>query len=232
MNTTSPQLPSGQAKQEALAVKVITPINSVLELAAIEAAMQGLPLDERHPVSLELAGTAAEQMWIVRGTKTATIDHAERQLRARYPQVAFVAFDEQKDPFRLEAGETVSVIELVPGAPSYVPMNPWDPKMLAKEGTDPLLGVFAAIEHLPEDLRAVAQVAIVPAPVDWAGAIGSRKAVEHPLEQEREEKRASMYAERGGHFSWTTILGLASILFGLYLFRLLHITLPPGRSRR
>ncbi|HVA89917.1 MAG TPA: hypothetical protein VNL71_08730, partial [Chloroflexota bacterium] len=188
--------------------------------------MQGLPLDERHPVALELAGTPREQMWIVRATTPDALDHARRQIRARYPQVAFLPLSKDEDPLQLKQGEEVSVIELTPGAASYVPMNLWDEKSLSKEGTDPLLGVLAAIEHLPEDQRAIAQIAIVPAPTNWAGAIGSRKAVEHPLEQEREQRRAEMNAH-GGSFKWSTIIGLASILFGLYLFRLFHVTLPP-----
>lgn len=221
-------LPAGPHTQEPeLSFKVITPTSAVREMAALEAAMQGLPLDERHPVALELAGTPGEQMWIVRATTPEALEHARRQIRARYPQVAFLPLKKGEDPLQLKKGETVTVIELTPGAASYVPMNPWKEESLSKEGTDPLLGVLAAIEHLPQDLRAIAQIAIVPAPTDWAGAIGRRKAVEHPLEQEREQRRAELYADRGGSFKWSTIIGLASILFGLYLFRLFHVTVPP-----
>jgi hypothetical protein len=228
MSTTQMLPPGRKSTQEPeLAFKVITPTSAVREMAALEAAMQGLPLDERHPVALELAGTPGEQMWIVRATTEGALDHARRQIRARYPQVAFLPLTKDEDPLQLKEGEQVSVIELNPGAASYVPMNFWDEKSLSKEGTDPLLGVLAAIEHLPDNQRAIAQIAIVPAPTNWAGATGLRKAVEHPLEQEREQRRAEMYADRGGSFKWSTIIGLASILFGLYLFRLFHVTLPP-----
>nr|MBF6592391.1 hypothetical protein [Ktedonobacterales bacterium] len=226
-STTLPMLVGQPSPQEALAYKVITSRNSMREMVALETAMQGLALSEDHPVALEIAGTAAEQMWIIRGTTPDSIDHVQRQIRARYPQAEFVALQGDEDPFRIAPGETVSVDELVAGAESYLPTRSWDEKALQKEGTDPLLGVLAAIEHLPPDLRAVAQVAIVPAPASWAGPVGSRKAVEHPLEQEREQHRAEMYVGREKGFSWTTILGLASILFGLYLWRLFHITLPP-----
>jgi hypothetical protein len=226
-STTLPMLAGPTSQAEALAYKVITPRNSLREMVALETAMQGLGLSKDHPVALEIAGTAAEQMWIIRATTPDALDHAQRQIRARYPQAEFLALTDDEDPFRLGPGETVSVIELVAGAESVLPTRSWDEKALAKEGTDPLLGVLAAIEHLPEDLRAVAQIAMVPAPASWAGTAGSRKAVEHPLEQEREQRRAEMYAGKEKGFSWTTIIGLASILFGLYLWRLFHITLPP-----
>lgn len=216
---------------KSLAVKVVTPRNSTLEMAALEAAMRGLVLDEKHPVALELAGTAAEQMWIIRATTPEALNHACRQLRARYPQIEFLPLAPEEDPFRLVkkriAKETVSVVKLAPGADRFVPLQPWDEKTLDKEGTDPLLGVFAAIQNLPGDLRAVAQLAIVPAPVNWAGPIGARRAVEHPLEPEREQKRAALYAERGGGFSWITMIGFVVILAGLYLWPLLHLSIPP-----
>ena len=226
-STTLPMLVSGPAQQASLAYKIITPRASLREMVALETAMQGLALSEDHPVALEIAGTAAEQMWIIRATTPDSIDHVQRQVRARYPQAEFVALTDDQDPFRLGPGEAVSVRELVAGAESVFPTRSWDEKALQKEGTDPLLGVLAAVEHLPEDMRAVAQIAMVPAPPSWAGPGGIRKAVEHPLEQEREQRRAEMYVGREKGFSWTTILGLASILFGLYLWRLFHITLPP-----
>lgn len=224
MGTTALMLSSTRSSQGTLARKVVTPRNSIREMAALEAAMQGLVLDDRHPVALEIAGTSDEQMWIIRATTEAALDHATRQIRARYPQVEFIDLEKGEDPFRLEKGETVSVIELVAGAVAYVPMRSWDEKSLTKEGTDPLLSVLATIGHLPVDLRAIAQLSIVPAPVNWAGPAGSRKAVEHPLEEEREQRRAQSY--EGGTFKWSTIIGLASILFGLYLWRILHVTLP------
>lgn len=227
MTTTAVALPSPQVKPAPLAFKVITPRNSVREMSALKAGMQGLVLDKDHPIALEMAGTAAEQMWIIRATTAESLDHSVRQIRARYPQVAFVPLAESEDPFRVETGEAVSVVELLPGAASYIPMLSWDEKTLDKEGTDPLLGVLAAIERLPEDLRAITQVAVIPAPVNWAGATGSRKAVEHPLDHEREQKRAEMYAGREKGFSTPAIVGMVLILLGLYLGRLLHVTVAP-----
>src|SRR5436305_5588427 len=107
MSTTRLLLPAGPPAEASLALKVITPTSAVREMAALEAAMQGLPLDERHPVALELAGTPGEQMWIVRATTPEALDHAKRQIRARYPQVDFLALSKDQDPLRLGEGETV-----------------------------------------------------------------------------------------------------------------------------
>src|SRR2546429_31781 len=49
-----------QSQEKPLAFVVIPPLLEEVDMAAVEAVMQSLVLDEAHPVALELAGTRRE----------------------------------------------------------------------------------------------------------------------------------------------------------------------------
>jgi len=146
--------------------------------------MQGLALDPRHPVALELAATATSRQFLLRATSPLALRHLEDQVRARYPQALIHSIPEQDDPLLLNENELVGAVELRPGAAAYLPLHAWHERDLLQEGADPLLGMLAVFNHLPAHLRIVSQLALVPVPPTWSRHY-RRKSVEHPLEQER-----------------------------------------------
>ena len=141
------------------ALHIIPPLHSSTEHAiALEATMQSLVLDRQHPIALELAGTTERRSFIVRATSQAALDHAEALLRAQYPQSEICPLKAHEDPFRLDPDEDISAVELVAGTASFLPLRTWQEAQ--KEGTDPLLGLLAAIGHLPERTRVIAQLGL------------------------------------------------------------------------
>jgi hypothetical protein len=200
------------------ALLVIPPLRPDQNNVALEAAMQSLVLDKRHPVALELAGTAERRSFIVRATSQTALDHVEALLRSQYPQIEIRALSVSEDPFRLEPYEEVSAVELVSGTASYLPLKTWqDAKQSPEVGeTDPLLGLLAALSKLPVGTRAIAQLSLVPAAPDWSkGSL--RKTVEHALEPERRARQLDMATHKMSldGLSTPVILSIA-ILCGLF----------------
>jgi hypothetical protein len=186
------------------------------DLLLLSTALQGLVLDARHPVALELAGTAQQRSWLIRASTSEALQHAEGQLRARFPDAEFVPVHRQDDPFRVGPGETISALELRTGAASYLPLQT-DTRMLLQKGSDPILGLLAALDALPNDLRAVTQVALAPASPTWSRP-NQRKAIEHALEPERSRERWQMMAAREGVGAPSTALLIGGgLLLGLLL---------------
>ncbi len=112
--------------------------------------------------------------------------HLAGQMQARYPQA--VLREVRSDPLELDLHEECSVLELRPGAASYLPLRGWKIRELLEEGADPLLGILAAFGDIPAGTRAVAQLALLPASPTWS-ASQRRRAVEHPLEKEHAQQR-------------------------------------------
>jgi hypothetical protein len=156
------------------------------DLPALETALAGLALDERSPIALELAATTTTRQFLLRAEQMVALRHLERQVQARYPQASISPV--ATDPLALAPGEACSVIELRPGAASYLPLRSWKAREIITEGTDPLLGILAAFSSLPDGARAVAQLACVPASPTWS-ASSRRYAVEHPLQKEHAQAR-------------------------------------------
>ncbi|HEU5381683.1 MAG TPA: TraM recognition domain-containing protein [Ktedonobacteraceae bacterium] len=198
--------------------------SSARGLPALETAMQSLALDVRSPLALELAATAATSQFLLRADDQLTIGHLRRQIQARYLQA--VIAPATADPLMLAPGEECSVQELRPGAASYLPLRTWKGRDLLEEGTDPLLGILAAFGDLPQDVRAVAQLALLPASPTWSKA-WRRRAVEHPLEQERARARlgASTQAPEPGRI--VALFVLVVLLALIFRFRQSLSRLPP-----
>ena len=171
--------------------------SSTREIAVLETAMQGLALDARHPVALELAATSTSRQFLLRATSTLAQQHLAAQVQARYPQASIQPVATEDDPLQVRAGEAVSVVELRPGAAAYLPLRNWRERELDQEGADPLLGVLAAFTAVPPRMRVVAQLALVPASPTWSQSY-QRKAVEHPLEQERVRTRREQSGQDSG----------------------------------
>jgi hypothetical protein len=158
------------------------------DLPALETTMQGLALDQRSPVALELAATTRTRHFFLRADRPVALRYLEQQIQARYPQAVICA--EGADPLQLLEGEECSGMELRAGATSDLPLRSWKPREWLAEGTDPLLSVLAAFGGLPPESRAVVQLALLPASPTWSAPL-RRRAVEHPLEQERTQQRLS-----------------------------------------
>ncbi len=175
-----------------LVVQVVPPRTaSSRDMAALETVMQGLVLDTRHPVALEIARTEKGRQFLLRATTRAALEHLADQIQARYPQASIQPLAD--DPLVLRSGETVSAVELRPGAASYLPLRSWRERELPSEGTDPLLGLLGALGHVPANMRVVTQLALLPLSPTWSQA-DRRRAVEHPLEPERQRQRRGITA--------------------------------------
>jgi hypothetical protein len=177
-------------QEPCLVLQVVPPrANSSRDMAALETVMQGLALDTRHPVALEIARTESGRLFLLRATSRTTLEHLAAQIQARYPQASIQP--PTYDPLTHTSGEIVTAVELRPGAASYLPLRSFRERELPTEGTDPLLGLLAAMSQVPPNMRLVTQLALLPLPTTWSQA-QRRKAVEHPLEPERVRQRRDM----------------------------------------
>ena len=212
-----------------LVLQVIPPRTAVRDLPALETAMQALALDDRHPIALEIAGSATAGKFLIRATSRPALEHLADQLYARYPQAKLLSLAPEQDPLHLCAHEAISALELTAGAASYLPLHRWRERELTQQGTDPVLGLLAALGHLPADLRVVAQLALVPAQERWSQT-SQRLAVEHPLEQERLHQRYQSGAGNTSGPSASSSIGLLVLAaIGFLLLRLtplLHKLVP------
>jgi hypothetical protein len=184
-------------------------------MAALETVMQGLALDARHPVALEIARTESGRQFLLRATSRVALEHLAAQIQARYPQASIQPL--ACDPLDLKPGETASAVELRPGAASYLPLRAFRERELPTEGTDPLLGLLAALSHVPANIRVVAQLALLPLPPTWSQA-DRRRAVEHPLEPERVRQRRSMATSGSTAPGAGAIIGMGMLVVFLLLW--------------
>ena len=174
-------------EKQPLPLQVVPPRSaSDRDIAALETVMQGLALDDQHPIALEIVRMSRGRQFLLRASSSVALEHLAAQIQARYPQASIQQLRE--DPLALGPDDVISAVELRPGAASYLPLRSWRERELPSEGTDPLLGLLAALSHLPENMRVVAQLALVPLSPTWS-AVDRRRAVEHPLEPERERQR-------------------------------------------
>jgi hypothetical protein len=179
---------------------------SARELGGLETAMASLALSARSPIALEIAATstpATSRAFLLRAKSPLALQHLASQIQARYPQASLRAV--AADPLRTDPHDEWSVVELVPGAASYLPLRSFRAQELRGEGADPLLGILAAFTHLPPAGRAIAQLALLPAAPTWSRA-HQRLAVAHPLEQERRQNAANQETNAPG-------LGRLAVLF-------------------
>nr|BBH87497.1 hypothetical protein KTC_22480 [Thermosporothrix sp. COM3] len=203
-----------QQNEAVLALLVIPPSRLKKEQVALEAAMQSLVLDKKHPLSLELAGTAERRSFILRATTRTALDHAEAVLRSQYPQMEVRPLYPHEDPFVLEPYEAVTAVELVTGGQTYMPLRTWQQEQERQEDLDPLQGLLAALSRLPEHTRVISQLALVPAPPAWSRR-DARKAIESPLDKERRAMQiemAEMRLNREAVISTPIIIALGLLL--------------------
>ncbi len=214
-----------QRAEQALVLQVVPPRSeSDRDIAALETVVQGLALDERHPVALEIARTSQGRQFLLRATSAAALEHLAAQVQARYPQASIQPLTE--DPLCVKPGETIAALELQPGAASYLPLRSWRERELPVAGTDPLLGVLAAVSQLPSNIRTVAQLALMPLPPTWSQGL-RRRAVEHPLEPERQRQRRGASASGSSAPSTAGIIAMGILVALLLLWYRFARRLPP-----
>jgi hypothetical protein len=177
--------------EDFLATVIVPRTSSTRDITALETAMQGLALDSRHPVALEVAATVSSRHFLLRATSAMSQRHLADQVQARYPQAIIRPVEQSDDPLVLREGEAVSAVELRAGAAAYLPLRAFRERELLQEGADPLLGILGVFNHLPSHMRVVTQLALIPAPPTWS-RVYRRKSVEHPLEQERLRARREL----------------------------------------
>ena len=125
----------------------------------MEVIIHSLVLDTQHPVALEIAGAANKSSFIVRATTQAALDHVEVLLRAEYPQIEIRPLPEEEDPFRLDSQEAVSAVEIV----TEEEKRASDTSVrFSQEERDPLLGLLTVLSKLPDQTRAIIQIALAP----------------------------------------------------------------------
>lgn len=190
-------------------------------------ASHTMALDAKHPVALEIAGTAQQKLFCVRAATPEALNHATAQLQARHPQAGVEILPLDQDPFHLESGEIASAIELA-SADVSLPLRSWNERDRMEEGADPLLGILGALDDLPAQVRVIIQLALAPAPSNWAVPY-TRKALEHALEPERQRQMLSR--GQGSGPSWTVILLGGLLLAGGMLLKYVHFSLPPILSQ-
>jgi hypothetical protein len=211
-------------KEQTLAVQVIPPPRaSKRDICALETVAQSLALDSRHPVALEIARTPQGRQFLLRATLPVALNHLVDQIQARYPQATIVPLS--SDPLTLASDETVSAVELCPGAASYLPLRTWRDRELQGEGTDPILGLLAALSHTPKNVRAVAQLAILPMKPTWSQSHW-RLTVEHPLEPERQRRSQRQRHSSSAGPSTGAIVGMGVLVAFLLAGMRLKSTVP------
>jgi len=158
---------------------------------AMETWFQASASDE--PFALELVGTRREQGFVLRASSEAQLTLLSKQFEAQYPQAEIHRIAPSADPLLIHPGELAVVGEFALSRSSWMPLKTFSGKVLAEPGSDPLAGILAAMEPLGSGQRIICQLALVRAPDSWI-APDIRKAVEHPLQEERD---ALITAQKG-----------------------------------
>ena len=205
---------SSSSSVPTLALQIIPPMQADQDLVALEAAMQSLVLDTKHPVALELAGTPQRRSFIVRATTVSALNHIEAVLRSQYSQMEVRPLREEEDPFHLSENEAVSAIELVSGGASYMPLRTWQKDQRGDQETmDPIMGLLSALTKLPEQTRVIAQLGLVPAANDWSRK-DQRKSIENALDPEKRDLQHRMNIQRYQRDMSTHVIISMGILIG------------------
>jgi membrane protease YdiL (CAAX protease family) len=176
---------------------IVPPIEGEREALAMENWLQACSSDE--PFALELCGDRRVQAILLRAASEETLSALSKQIEAQYPQAQLrkIKDVQVRDPLLMRPGEYGLVGEFALREPSWMPIKTFWGREMTDFGTDPLPGMFAAMEPLEEGQRMVCQLALVRAPDHWADRY-TRKTVEHPLTEERDKAMAASRATQSG----------------------------------
>ncbi len=153
-------------------LEVVTPGSS---LAGIEATANFLAsMATSRPFALEIAGTSDARWLLVRAYDAVTLHQLEQQLIAAYPQAQLRQVDLDRypsaDPLTPRSHEASGVCELALEEPEYLPLRTFGDGAAGDSRpmqSDPVVGIVNAL-RVPDGRRAVAQLALAPAPRGWA----------------------------------------------------------------
>ncbi|GHO65568.1 hypothetical protein KSC_044600 [Ktedonobacter sp. SOSP1-52] len=193
-----------------------------IERNALEGTMQSLVL-QGSALALEIASTSTDMhqtrsvQFFLRAPSEDALRAATRQIQVRYPQAIVHHVPPEEDPLHVQEHELVSAMELQAGGKAYETLRSWSSGSPHEQGIDPLLGVLTTLEHLPAGIRAVTQLALAPLPPTWARKY-QRLSVEHPLEEEREQRREAQSRLRRGAPGWEQLVLLGSVVGLLMLW--------------
>ena len=189
-----PTGPGAAVTGSAYLVRIVPSDEGERQAEAMETWLQACASDE--PFTLELVGTSREQGFLLRASSAEQLRLLTKQFAAQYPQAELERLAPQHDPLVLRTGEQAVTGTFALARPSWLPLKTFTGKALAESGNDPLAGILAAMEVAGPGERIVCQLALVHAPDDWI-APNLRKAVEHPLQAERDSAAASRYGTSG-----------------------------------
>lgn len=224
LKATKPQVMHAPRGAEYLAL-IVPNEEEEREANAMENWFQACASDE--PFSLELVGTRREQGFVLRASSQEQLVLLLKQFAAQYPQAEIQRIAPAADPLVLRPGEHAVVGEFAMSAAPWKPLKTFPGKMLAESGADPLAGLLAAMEPLGSGQRLICQLALVRAPEHWISRY-IRKAVEHPLQRERDAAAKGVRPTSNTKEGLKTLLlaiGLFGTLFG-YRWYSMHAWLP------
>ncbi|MBA2680410.1 MAG: hypothetical protein H0U76_18675 [Ktedonobacteraceae bacterium] len=189
-----------------------------LEAQAMENWFQACSSDE--PFSLELTGTRREQGFVLRASSEAQMKLLCKQFQAQYPQAEIERIAPSADPLLLRPGEHAVVGEFSLAKEAWMPLKIFPAKALTEAGGDPLANLLASMETVGSGERIISQLVLVRAHDDWI-APAIRKAVEHPLQDERDKFAASL---KGGDTSdlargWRIFFCFFGVMAALWGYR-------------
>ncbi|GHP00763.1 hypothetical protein KSF_108100 [Reticulibacter mediterranei] len=189
-----------------------------LQASAMENWFQACSSDE--PFCLELVGTRREQGFVLRTSSQAQLTLLCKQFEAQYPQAEITRIAPSADPLLLRPGEHALIGEFTLAKAAWMPIKTFPAKALTEAGGDPLANLLAAMETVGAGERIISQLALVRAPDDWI-APALRKAVEHPLQQERDRFAASLKGGDGADLArgWRIFFGFFGVLAALWGYR-------------
>ncbi len=174
----------------AYVVRIVPSDEDERQAAAMETWFQACATDE--PFTLELVGTRREQGFFLRASSEHQLVTLVKQFEAQYPQAEVSRIAPQADHLLLHRGEHGIIGEFALARASWMPLKTFPSNVLLEPGNDPLAGILAAMEALSsDDDRIIAQLSLTRAPEHWI-APDIRKAVEHPLQSERDRIATSM----------------------------------------
>jgi hypothetical protein len=211
-----PKQPSSPAKRKEGGPPYILWINPFDEgeqtAQAMENWFQACADDE--PFSLELVGTRNEQGFVLRASSAEQLARLRKQFEAQFPQAEIIAPDQ--DPLAIQPGELVLVGEFGLAKEAWMPLKMFTGDQLESPGGDPLAHILASMESVssspPGSGRTiVSQLVLQRAPDSWI-ASDIRKAVEHPLQEERDEKSAELKGVKAGPAGADSAEGVKLIL--------------------
>ncbi len=203
---------------------------SYRSLRALENTIASLAL-KKQPIALEIAGDTHSLSFQIRASTPEATAHLRSQIQALYPQARIDFLPSQDDPLRLEQDEALTVVELAVRGQSYLSLRTLDARSWNSAmrdtvvGDDPLLAVLGAFQRLPDDIRVISQLALVPASPRWTRPYlhtiqesEQRRNWTQPVGKYKNSSRPSMALIMG--LALLVVLALLERRFGAYLFPL------------